>query len=503
MVKLFILPLILLTMTGCTCCSPDKKFYSETGKPGTDKPENPEEPAQTTYYEKYVNFGNADTEQKIDMVARLVPTPSQLQWQRWELTAFIHFTVNTFTDLEWGTGKESPDVFAPTNLDTDQWVEILRDAGFKMVMLTAKHHDGFCLWPTKTTEHSVASSGWMNGKGDVVKMLRNSCDKYGMKMGVYVSPWDRNAGSYGTGKAYDDFFVAQLTELLTNYGEIAEVWFDGANGSDKDGKHQTYDWPRYIKAVKDLQPAAVTAVMGDDIRWVGNEEGKGRDEEWSASAMAPTANPLTDPTPAIKALGADSPDLGSRKILAEAKEMYWFPSEVDVSIRPGWFYHTNEDSQVKSLEKLQSIYFTSVGYNSVLLLNVPPDRTGRIHTNDERRLREFGAWLRTTFTQNAVKAGEQAWTAASGESKEFEVAQTPFNVVMLQEDISKGQRVERFKVEYSADGTTWNDLATGTTIGHKRLIKLDTPKTARKIRVTVEQARTTANMSNVGLFNSK
>lgn len=496
MKRFLFLSLIALTMTGCTCCSPEKRNSSASGEPDAEQP-------QTSYYERYVEFGDAGLEQKIDMVARLVPTPQQLQWQRWELTAFIHFTVNTFTGLEWGTGKESPDVFAPTEIDTDQWVEILRDAGFKMVMLTAKHHDGFCLWPTETTVHSVAHSKWMDGKGDVMEMLRRSCDKYGLKLGVYVSPWDRNAESYGKGKAYDDFFVAQITELLTRYGEIAEVWFDGANGSEADGKSQTYDWPRYIKAVKELQPHAVTAVMGDDIRWVGNEEGKGRDAEWSPSAMAPASTPLKNPSPAIKALGADSPDLGSRRILAEAKEMYWYPSEVDVSIRPGWFYHAKEDGQVKSLEKLQSIYFTSVGYNSVLLLNVPPDRRGRIHPADEQRLREFGAWIRATFSQNAVKDGDTVWTAAAGGSKEFDVSDTPFNVVMLQEDISKGQRVERFKVAYSTDGTTWNDLAAGTTIGHKCLIRLDAPKTARKIRVTIDEARTTANMSHVGLFHSK
>lgn len=252
---------------------------------------------ENLYYEKYVELGNAPLDEKVAMAARLVPSPAQLAWQRWELTAFIHFTVNTFTDREWGDGKESPDVFAPTDLDTDQWVETLRDAGFKMVMLTAKHHDGFCLWPTETTRHSVKYSSWMDGRGDVVGMLRASCDKYGLNMGVYVSPWDRNATCYGTGKAYDDFFVAQLTELLTHYGTISEVWFDGANGSAADGKHQVYDWARYMRTVKALQPDAVTAIKGDDIRWVGNEDGTGRAEEWSATAFAPASVNLRDPLP--------------------------------------------------------------------------------------------------------------------------------------------------------------------------------------------------------------
>lgn len=457
-------------------------------------------PREDIYYEKYVELGNAPLEDKVAMAARLVPSAAQLAWQRWELTAFIHFTVNTFTGQEWGDGRESPDIFLPTALDTDQWAETLKDAGFKMVMLTAKHHDGFCLWPTETTRHSVKYSSWMDGCGDVVGMLRASCDKYGLKMGVYISPWDRNAMCYGTGKAYDDFFVAQLTELLTRYGPISEVWFDGANGSAADGKHQVYDWMRYVRTVKELQPDAVTAIKGDDIRWVGNEKGIGRVEEWSAAALAPTSVGLRNPSSVIKELTETSPDLGSRAILAEAKELFWYPAEVDVSIRPGWFYHVEEDAKVKTLEEMKEIYFASVGSNSVLLLNIPPDRRGLFHDIDTRRLLDFGDWVRRSFSENRVFGGDMLWIAGTGESKIFDVAEKTFNVVMLQEEIAKGQRVERFRVEISENGIDWLPLVSGTTIGYKRLIRLPESHMARKIRILIEQSRSEARIAAVGLF---
>lgn len=242
------------------------------------------------YYVKQVEFPqNATLEQKVDMAARLVPTPQQLSWQHLELTAFLHFGINTFTGREWGDGKEDPALFNPSNLDAEQWVRNLKEAGFKLVILTAKHHDGFCLWPTKTTQHSVASSPWKDGKGDVVKELRDACNKYDMKFGVYLSPWDRNASCYGEGEAYNKFFIEQLTELLSNYGEVYEVWFDGANGEGPNGKKQQYDWKNIYNTIHTLQPKAVTAIMGDDVRWVGNERGLGRETEWSATVLTPSA----------------------------------------------------------------------------------------------------------------------------------------------------------------------------------------------------------------------
>ena len=221
------------------------------------------------YYTKHLEFPEGITiEQKVDMASRLIPTPQQLEWQKMELTAFLHFGINTFTGREWGDGNENPSLFNPTELDAEQWVRTLKDAGFKMVIITAKHHDGFCLWPTKTTKHSVESSPWKDGKGDVVKELRNACDKYGMKFGIYLSPWDRNAACYGDSPAYNKFFIEQLTELLTNYGEVHEVWFDGANGEGPNGKKQVYDWDAFYSTIRTLQPKAVTAIMGDDVRWV-------------------------------------------------------------------------------------------------------------------------------------------------------------------------------------------------------------------------------------------
>ena len=345
------------------------------------------------YYVKHVEFAqDATLEQKVDMAARLVPTPQQYAWQQMELTAFLHFGINTFTGREWGDGKEDPALFNPSELDAEQWVKSLKNAGFKMVILTAKHHDGFCLWPTATTKHSVASSPWKNGQGDVVKELRKACDKYDMKFGVYLSPWDRNAECYGDSPRYNEFFVRQLTELLSNYGEVHEVWFDGANGEGPNGKKQVYDWDAFYKTIQRLQPKAVMAIMGDDVRWVGNERGLGRETEWNATVLTPGIYARS--TENNKRLGVFSKaeDLGSRKMLEKATELFWYPSEVDVSIRPGWFYHAEEDAKVKSLKHLSDIYFQSVGYNSVLLLNIPPDRKGLINEADVNRLEEFAAY---------------------------------------------------------------------------------------------------------------
>ena len=240
------------------------------------------------YNVKHLDFPpDATLQEKVDMAARLVPTPQQLAWQQMELTAFLHFGINTFTGREWGEGTEDPALFNPAQLDAEQWVRTLKETGFKMVILTAKHHDGFCLWPTETTTHSVASSSWKNGKGDVVKELRDACDKYGMKFGVYLSPWDRNAACYGDSPKYNEFFIQQLTELLSNYGEVHEVWFDGANGEGPNGKKQVYDWDAFYQTIQKLQPKAVMAIMGDDVRWVGNEKGIGRETEWSATVLTP------------------------------------------------------------------------------------------------------------------------------------------------------------------------------------------------------------------------
>ena len=455
---------------------------------------------QETYYEKQVVFpADATPEQKVDMVSRLVPTPQQLEWQQMEFTAFLHFGMNTFTGNEWGDGKESPELFNPSELDCEQWVKALKDGGFKMALITAKHHDGFCLWPTATTEYSVKNSPWKDGKGDVVRELRDACEKYGMKFGVYLSPWDRNAECYGDSPAYNKFFIEQLSELLTNYGEVHEVWFDGANGEGPNGKKQEYDWTAILAKIRELQPKAVTAIMGDDVRWVGNEGGMGRDTEWSATAMAPGS--YTHKKEAMEALGINnmSKDLGSRELIAKAQEAYWYPSEVDVSIRPGWFYHADQDERVRSLANLVNIYYRSVGCNSVLLLNIPPDKRGLIHEVDVQRIKELSEYINKTFANNYVENGNQVWKAEIGQSKEYNVkANAMVNTFLIQEDIAKGQRVEDFLVEVYSNGA-WQYAAEGTTVGYKRLLRFS-DCTPEKIRVTIRSTRATANITNVGLY---
>ena len=452
------------------------------------------------YYVKHVEFpADATIEQKIDMASRLVPTAQQLEWQQMEFTAFLHFGMNTFTGNEWGHGTDSPALFNPSELDCEQWVKALKDGGFKMALITAKHHDGFCLWQTETTEYSVKNSPWKDGKGDVVRELRDACEKYGMKFGVYLSPWDRNAPSYGDSPAYNKFFIAQLTELLTNYGEVHEVWFDGACAEGPNGKKQEYDWTAILAKIRELQPKAVTAIMGDDVRWVGNEGGLGRETEWSATVIPPGS--YTHKKAAKEALGLEemSKDLGSRELVAKAQEVYWYPSEVDVSIRPGWFYHAEQDGQVRSLANLVNIYYRSVGCNSVLLLNIPPDRRGLIHEIDVQRIKELSEYINKTFATNYVEKGSQEWTAQVGESKEYDVKSGAMvNTFLIQEDITKGQRVEDFLVEVYSNGA-WQYATEGTTIGYKRLLRFSDCQ-PEKVRVTIRGSRATANISNVGLY---
>lgn len=456
-----------------------------------------------TLYTKSVQFPeDASIETRIDMISRLVPTPQQLAWQQMELTAFLHFGINTFTGNEWGSGSDDPQLFNPTELDCEQWVRVLRDAGFKMVILTAKHHDGFCLWPTSTTEYSVKNSAWRNGEGDVVAELRAACDKYDMKFGLYLSPWDCNAECYGDSPRYNQLYVAQLTELLTNYGEVHEVWLDGACGEGPNGRVQEYDWDAIFATVRRLQPHAVTAIMGDDVRWVGNEGGLGRDTEWSATLIAPKSYTYKMAENARLGLNEMSEDLGSRALVAEASEAYWYPSEVDVSIRPGWFFHPEENDKVRSLANLVDIYFRSVGCNSVLLLNIPPDVRGLLHEEDVKRLGELSEYLRATFAQNMVVKGDEYWSSEVGDVREYEVViDSVVNTLLIQEDITRGQRVEEFMVELYCDGE-WHTVAEATTIGYKRLLRFEESR-PEKLRITIRGARGVANISNVGLYYAK
>ncbi len=455
--------------------------------------------AKEHYYQKHVVFPvNASFEEKVDMASRLVPSLQQLTWHKMEQTAFLHFGINTFTGREWGDGSEDPMLFNPTSLDAEQWIKTLHDTGFKMVILTAKHHDGFCLWPTSTTKHSVASSPWKSGNGDVVKDLKDACDKYGMKFGVYLSPWDRNAKSYGDSEAYNKFFCEQLTELLSNYGDIYEVWFDGACGEGKNGKKQVYDWDKYYSIITKLQPNAVMAIMGDDIRWVGNETGLGRETEWAATALCPGIYSRSSEQNGKLGLTEKSKDLGGRSILKNANELFWYPSEVDVSIRPGWFYHKNQDSEVKSLSKLVNIAFQSIGYNSSLLLNIPPDTRGLINEADVKRLKEFSDYWRKLFSVNHVKDSEAYKVLKNGASTIYDVDSKPINTILIQEDISKGQRMEKFSIDGYQNGR-WKRLCTGTTVGYKRLIRILENK-FEKLRLNVEMSRNSVNICKFGAF---
>ena len=458
--------------------------------------------AQSSRYVQSVRFPeDATPEEKVEMAARVVPSRKQLQWQSLELTAFLHFGMNTFTGNEWGDGKDSPALFNPSELDCRQWVRTLKDAGFKMAIITAKHHDGFCLWQTETTDYSVKNSPWKGGKGDVVRELSEACREYGIGFGVYLSPWDRNAECYGDSPAYNAFFIRQLTELLTNYGEVGEVWFDGACAEGPNGKKQVYDWPAILETIHTLQPDAVTAIMGDDVRWVGNEGGVGRETEWSTTAFTPQSYARSGQQNGQLRLVEMSKDLGSRELIGKAQEVFWYPSEVDVSIRPGWFYHSYQDREVKSLEHLVDIYYKSVGRNSVLLLNIPPDTRGLIHEIDAQRLLELRKYIDETFSTDLARGSRKRWKASEGSSMILDVTPgSTFNTFMIREDISKGQKVEGFTLEAWKDGQ-WEKIAEGTTVGYKRLLRFPDTQ-ASKVRVTITATRLSAMISEIGLYHA-
>jgi alpha-L-fucosidase len=437
--------------------------------------------------------------------AGVVPSERQLVWQALEFQAFVHFGMNTFTDREWGQGTEDPRLFNPTAFDAGQWVEAVRAAGIRGLIVTAKHHDGFCLWPSKFTSHSVRNSPWKGGTGDIVGEVAAACRKAGLAFGVYLSPWDRHEPSYGDSPRYNEHFKAQLRELLTQYGEISEVWFDGACGEGPNGKRQVYDWPGYFALIRELQPKAVISIMGPDARWIGNEAGVTRESEWSVIPGVGDDDSPDEKNPGgIARLDAQAKDLGSFGRIAEVARqggrLIWYPGQVDVSIRPGWFYHAAEDDKVKPLDHLLDIYYTSVGGNAQLLLNIPPDKRGRIHENDARRLRELGDRLQATFAVNlaagasvpgrgTVPPGDSpARGSQNGAAFPYELGgPKTFNVAMLKEDIRRGQRVEAFALDIW-DGTDWKEVAAGTTIGWKKLLRFQAVDAA-KVRVRILKTR--------------
>ena len=409
-----------------------------------------------------------------------VPSERQLRWHQLECYAFLHFTVNTFTDREWGYGDEDPSIFNPTAFDADAIVRALKAGGMRGVILTCKHHDGFCLWPTRTTDHSIRNSSWRGGQGDVVKEISEAARKNGLLFGVYLSPWDRNSALYGSPK-YVTMYREQLRELLTGYGPIFEVWHDGANGGDGYyggarekrliDKRTYYDWPRTWDLVRSLQPNAVIfSDVGPDIRWVGNEKGYADETCWA------TYDPVGEDG------GAPSPGDTRYKEAGTGHRSgsKWLPAECDVSIRPGWFWHEKENGKVKTPDQLMDLYFKSVGRGASFLLNVPPDRRGLLHENDVASLRGFGDRLRSMFsTDLAAKA------RATDAGKTLDLGRSvTFNVVRLREEIRLGQRVESFELDHWNEGG-WQTFARATSIGNCRLIRTDTPIAANRVRLRV------------------
>jgi alpha-L-fucosidase len=411
--------------------------------------------------------------------------------------------MNTFTDREWGQGTEDPKLFDPTDFDAGQWVEAVKAAGIRGLIVTAKHHDGFCLWPSRFTDHSVKKSPWKGGQGDVVGEVAKACRKGGLKFGIYLSPWDRHEPSYGDSPRYNEHFKNQLRELLTNYGEISEVWFDGACAEGPNGKRQVYDWAGYYALIRELQPGAAISIMGPDARWIGNEAGVTRESEWSVIPVVGFDDLPDELNPGgIAHLDAQAADLGSfERIAGVAKQggrLIWYPGQVDVSIRPGWFYHAAEDDKVKTLDHLLDIYYTSVGGNAQLLLNIPPDKRGRIHENDVQRLKELGNRLNATFALNLASGwktmGEtfgphgDPWNPEGSRAFEYDLGgPKKFNVAMMKEDIREGQRIEAFALDVW-DGKDWKEIAQGKTVGWKKLLRFPAVESS-KVRVRLLRTR--------------
>ncbi len=463
---------------------------------------------------------------KDQYLASVVPSERQVAFQQTEFYAFVHFTVNTFTDSEWGSGTESPEIFDPKKLDAEQWVRAIVSTGMKGLILTCKHHDGFCLWHSKLTRHTVAYSPF---KRDVVREVSDACKKYGIKFGVYLSPWDRNSPLYGTGKAYDDYFVGQLTELLTNYGDVFSVWFDGACGEGPNGKKQAYDWNRYYQTVRDLQPNACISVCGPDIRWCGNEGGHTRKAEWSVvpartrdtEKIAEKSQQTDNDEFRQREISAGDADLGSREILANETELVWYPAEVNTSIRPGWFWHESENDKVRPLDELINIYYHSVGANATFLLNIPPTKEGLFHENDVRRLRQIGSYLKKAFAENMTEAAKISYKGIDIKAKiltdsydDFFIAEEPSAVItvrwdspvpighiVLKENIRKGQRVESFYVEARVNGS-FERIYENTVIGYKRIIRTD-KITTDCLRIHITDSRTEPTLSFLGIYKGE
>ena len=450
-----------------------------------------------------------------------IPSERQLAWHELEYYAFVHFNMNTFTGREWGMGDEDHESFNPTALDTRQWARIVRDAGMKGIIITAKHHDGFCLWPSAYTEHSVKNSPWKDGKGDVLCELADACREFGIQMGIYYSPWDRNHPDYGHPE-YITYMHNQLTELLTQYGDLFEVWFDGANGGTgyyggayeerRVDKRSYYNWPNIIALVRELQPHAVIfSDAGPDVRWVGNEKGYAYETTWS-SMLRDSVYPGME-------------EYAEQYAAGQENGTHWVPAEADVSIRPGWYYHPEEDDQVKSVQELLDIYYNSIGRNSALLINFPVDPRGLIHENDERQILKLADRLRNDFAENlALNANVSAsnergngyeahhvldgnphtyWAAKDGITEAELILEFPqpsvINRFTVREYIPLGQRIRSFVLEAETPAAGWQTLYEGTTIGARRILRFDDVEVTRLI-LRITDARGSVALREVGVY---
>ncbi len=451
-----------------------------------------------------------------------VPTERQMAWHEMEQYAFVHFTTNTFTDKEWGYGDEDPAIFNPTDFDPEQWCRVFKESGLKAVILTCKHHDGYCLWPSAYTEHSVKKSPWKEGQGDVVREVRDACAKYGLKFGIYLSPWDRNHADYGR-KEYVQYYRDQLKEIFGSYGPIFEMWFDGANGgtgyyggADEKrtiDKRTYYDWPATLEMVRSMEPEVIFfSDAGPDIRWCGNERGYAGETNWntiSTDTLYPGKGGITG----LLNKGSEDGDK-------------WIPAEVDVSIRPGWFYHADEDGKVKTPEALFEIYLSSVGRGSNLLLNVPPDRRGLLHEHDVEALTGWKELLDEAFShdlafqkkasadnvrgnhrkyaaQNITDGDKETYWATDDKVTAAAITidlenETGIEYISIQEYIRSGQRVRTFDVEVYRDGA-WEKVASSTTIGYKKILRVG-PVSTSKVRIRITGARACPLISNIEIY---
>ncbi len=409
------------------------------------------------------------------------PTKQQLAWHEKEFYLFMHFGPNTFTNLEWGKGSEDPNVFNPTAIDCNQWASIAKASGAKGIIITAKHHDGFSLWPSKFSKHTVRESKWMNGKGDVIKMLSEACKKAGIEMGVYISPWDRNHPQYGT-EAYNDIYIQTMKELLTGYGNLTELWWDGANGEGPNGKKQVYDFTRFKDSAMSYQPNIVIfSDIGPHIRWVGNENGLINETNWN----------LLDTAGFKRGEGAPANDTLNR---GNFNGKNWIGAEADVSIRKGWFYHEEEDSTVKSGKTLFNLYLKSVGHGGNLLLNVPPNRKGLIAPQDSAALMDFRKVREDAFKTNLFKSA-----ITKNNKNEIDIClSTPvtINSIQLQEQIKFGQRVIRFEILAGDKEADMKKIAGSTTIGRKKIIQFPTT-TAKCFKVKIIETKASPIMGAV------